>query len=241
MATKERSLVAIAPEEGDRTPMSDNGPRDWRELLMRAKENRKLFYQFVEAAERDVFRYVWYLAGGSIQQGEINTVVEDAVQNIFLNIFRALPNFNPDNSENSVRAWVIRIAHNTLFGGLRTEFRYWAMHKSLQVPIKAEDSDEDSVEPVDPKAVAPSARLDEAEDAEQAKKEKERLPTLLDRLEPVEREIILLRFFGELTALEIIDLLNLGITESSFSLRVKRILAKLRRLDRGDESNGTGG
>ena len=126
------------------------------------------------------------------------SLAEDVVAQAFERAYRKRGSFNPRRG--SRRAWIFGIARNAALDELRKRKRTATLpaeHAGLQVGDDAE-------------LVAQRATVRAA----------------LQALEPRDREIVALRFHGDLTNAEIAKLL--GVSESNAGTRLHRAMTKLR-------------
>jgi RNA polymerase sigma-70 factor, ECF subfamily len=130
----------------------------------------------------------------------------DLLQEIHLAVWRSLEVFD---SRCSLRTWVYRVAHNTAVKHvLREKRRRFARLKSL------EDVDE------------PSHPLNVEHEVHRATAV-ERLAALVSRLEPLDRQVILL-FLEDLDAAQIAEIT--GLSRNAVGVRVHRIKQVLRKI-----------
>jgi RNA polymerase sigma-70 factor (ECF subfamily) len=130
----------------------------------------------------------------------------DLLQEIHLAVWRS---FDVFDSRCSLRTWVYRVAHNTAVKHvLRERRRRFSNLKSL------EDIDEPS---------APDNLEHEVQRATAA----ERLAALVSRLEPLDRQVILL-FLEDLDAGQIAEIT--GLSRNAIGVRIHRIKHVLRKL-----------
>ena len=130
----------------------------------------------------------------------------DLLQEIHLAVWRSFEVFD---SRCSLRTWVYRVAHNTAVKHMLREKRRGVAHlKSL------EEIDE------------PSHPLDVEHEVHRATAA-ERLATLISRLEPLDRQVILL-FLEDLDAAQIAEIT--GLSRNAVGVRVHRIKQVLRKI-----------
>ena len=130
----------------------------------------------------------------------------DLLQETHLAVWRSLEVFD---SRCSLRTWVYRVAHNTAVKHvLREKRRRFASFKSL------EDVDE------------PSHPLNLEHEVQRANAV-ERLAALVSRLEPLDRQVILL-FLEDLDAVQIAEIT--GLSRNAVGVRVHRIKQVLRKI-----------
>lgn len=127
---------------------------------------------------------------------------EDIVSEIFLKVFSKLETF--DESKASLSTWIYTITKNTVINHLkRKKFAFIPFHEYFGV--KEDISDKDYLENF----------LD-------------RLDNALDKLIPIQKDIIILRYYFELSHKEISEKVNLSY--ASTRKQCSLALAELRRL-----------
>ena len=132
--------------------------------------------------------------------------IADAVQDVFINTFQNIQNFDPSLKFSS---WIYRIAHNTFVNELRKNSRgtisvpYFDILLSYQV---YEDPDKKERE---------------------EKELKEMLDTSLDKLKPKYKEILILYFIEEFGYKEISDILKIPV--GTVGIRIKRAKDELKK------------
>jgi len=82
--------------------------------------DKQAFGQLYEIYADRIFRYLFFRTGTEV-------VAEDLMCDVFFKAWAALPEFNLDKKHNNFKAWLYRIAHNTLIDHRRT-------HKT-EIPI----------------------------------------------------------------------------------------------------------
>ena len=188
----------------------------WETLSGTAKrkasaENRELILAAFEASYEAIVRYV------AIRTGERDQA-EDLASEVFVKALKNAHTFKPDGKP--IEAWLFRIAHNLVVDHHRRNSR-----RTSPVPLdNATDvaSDDD--------ALANVVRLDDIAALHEAMKV----------LTESEREVIALRFSGELTPTEIAD--ALGKTAGAVRWLQHSAITKLRdRMKDVPSSDGKGG
>lgn len=161
---------------------------------------------------RRVFGLLYRLTGS-------RDVAEDLLQATFLRVVRVLPDY-----EHSGRfeAWLFRIAANLVRDRARKRSRH---QKAIEreFPRRADDQLSHAATP---QPVQPDEELDRRES-------EQRLQVCLADLSEMEREIILLRHYSELSFREIAEMLDIPL--GTALSRAHRALARMRR-QLGDES-----
>jgi RNA polymerase sigma factor (sigma-70 family) len=164
------------------------------------RTDRAITTDFAEAYDEhvwDVYGFFAYRVGSRAE-------AEDLTQLTFERALRAWRRFDPRRA--TPRTWLLSIAHNLLVDHYRRG-RSWTSE-----PIGEDGIEEDALPP-DP---GPEADLGLAPE----------LAAALEKLGKREREIIALRFGGDLTGPQIADLL--GLTLSNVQQILSRSLRKLR-------------
>lgn len=133
------------------------------------------------------------------------SLAEDLAQEVFVRAFRKLSTYDP---ERPFKSWLFKIAHNRAIDHLR-------LKKPELVDLEASSTDgESSWEVLEaPETESPDRRMESAEMGRE-------LESALAGLRPNYREILLLRFGGELAYHEIAD--TLGITMASVKVQLHR-------------------
>ena len=152
---------------------------DEKELVTRAVQgDGEAFARLYEGNLNKVYRYIYLKIGNHAE-------CEDFTQEVFLKALEAIGSYRWRNL--SFAAWLLRIAHNHLIDHFRRE------SKVEKVPW---DDNVGHVESANPAAVA-EQRIQAKELAEK-----------VNRLAPAQREVILLRFGGELSVAEVASVLG---------------------------------
>jgi RNA polymerase sigma-70 factor (ECF subfamily) len=135
------------------------------------------------------------------------TQAEDIAQDIFLAIWKALPQFR---HEARLRTWVFTIARNHCFDAWSQQTRHHSLHEPVEPPE-------------DPPADTPSV-----EDEIERKDVLRLVKQAMVKLPPEEREVLTLTYIVEMPPEEIAEVL--GLTPAGVRTRRKRALAHLREL-----------
>lgn len=138
-------------------------------------------------------------------------LAEDLLQETFLRMTRTIGEYAHDGR---FEAWLFRIAGNLARDHVRRVQRRGSM-----ASLDGSEAPDGGFEPADRHHEAPPAALDRAEAAEA-------LAAAIDRLPPDDREIVLLRHYGELSFKEIAALL--GVPLGTALARGHRALKKLK-------------
>jgi RNA polymerase sigma-70 factor (ECF subfamily) len=137
---------------------------------------------------------------------------QDALQDVFLQIWRRAPSYDPDQS--SVFGWAILMTRSRVIDRLR------ARGRRLRVVVSSMDDDDTNPGPVD--ASAAESAADTADRNEEAL----RVRSVLKNLPAEQREVIELAFFSDLTHHEIAAQLSQPL--GTIKARIRRGLLKLR-------------
>lgn len=162
----------------------------------------ELYAQYFDPIYRFVYRRV-----------ESKETVHDLVSDIFLKIYKALPNFQ-EKHEKGLTAWVYTIAQNEVFQYYRTQ-----KNKSI---VSLEHAEE-----------IPS--LESIKDEMDQSLLHESVKIYLEQLEKDDREIILLKYFDDLSNSEIASMLNL--TANNVGVKLFRALEKLKNIMEQNKAN----
>ncbi len=128
---------------------------------------------------------------------------QDISQETFLKAWKALPTFSTGNGS-SVQAFLFRIARNLIIDLSRKK-------KLLPLDTALEVATDEDIE----------GDLEKSEDMELVRR-------ALDKLDPEDRQIIVLRYFEELPTAEIAEVL--GVNDGNLRVKLHRILKKLKEI-----------
>jgi len=199
-------------------------PAEENELLARCRRGEaaawdELFDRNYDATARFVFQLGYDLA---------HEDVEEICQEVFLSVIRNLGSFQ---GESRFQTWLFRIAVNRARD--YREHRAAAKRGGGMTPVSL-DAGDDDYPPIDPPASAP------APDASLLAAERIALVwQAVGRLETPCREIIELRYFGDLSYEEIGGTLNLNL--KTVSSRLSKCLDRLEIIARGIFAEESGG
>lgn len=187
-----------------------SGPRseiseDWASVMRRAKDlDAAAFEEIVDAYSGRLYGFFQRMLGGREE-------AEDLVQEVFVRVVKAIAEYR---EEGRFEAWLFRIAGNLVRDRLRREPRESALGT-------AHHDDADELESrTGHRAGGAAETLEHREDAD-------RLQKCLTKLPTVEREVILMRHYGELSFAEIAEYTAAPL--GTVLARAHRGLAKLRR------------
>lgn len=176
---------------------SENNELSDQELLARALQgDTDAFGDLYERYLDEIQRYIFYRVANRHD-------AEDLTETVFLKAWEALPRFKSSNV--NLRAWLYRIAHNTLIDHYRT-------HK-LTTDLSAEQMRDAQPNP---------------ERQIQDRDEQKRLAILIRSLDADLQQIIVCRFVNGLSHAETAQIM--GIKEGHVRVRQFRALQKLREL-----------
>ena len=177
---------------------------DTQQIALRLRRRDVLFLQaLVEQYQYRLVRYLVYLTGH--RDG-----VDDLVQETWLRVLERGASYD---GSSRFEPWLFTIARNLAIDHLRKRRTV-----SLDSPSAGEDDRQLSETPISP-AESPFVLAARSQDAE-------RLAGSMQSLEPIYREVLLLRFQEELSMQEIATMLDAPV--STVSSRIYRGLAVLR-------------
>jgi len=155
------------------TPAVPSGDPDWADVLA-AQRDRAAFDVLYRRYLDRVYGYAFY-------QLDDHHDAEDATERTFLAALRALPEFRDEGA--TFRAWLFRIAHNTIGNARRSRFR----RRTEPLP--------EGIERIAPNA-DPAGLVLEAD-------ERRRILRAVAELPEDRRQVVLLRFVDGLSSREI--------------------------------------
>ncbi|MDX1663327.1 MAG: sigma-70 family RNA polymerase sigma factor [Candidatus Promineifilaceae bacterium] len=170
-----------------------------RELVERAMSgDAEAFGRLYERYLDPLYRYIYFRVGNQL-------TAEDLTEEVFVRAWEALPDYQlPENG--SISPWLYRIAHNLVVDEYRHRSRYDAVEPLLQV------------EPGPPSVEEQAGLL----------RSTERLAEAVSRLEPLEQNVIILRFVEGLSHREVGAIVDRS--EGACRVIQHRALAALREL-----------
>ena len=137
-------------------------------------------------------------------------LAEDAVQEALIQIWKHLPVFR---LQSSLKTWLVRIVINEVKQQIRRK-------KPIMIPLESANDEAGS--------------LDEPEAALIRSEERDSLRQALGRLQPEQRETVVLRYYSELTVPEIAAVT--GQREGTIKSRLSRALDRLGEILRNDRA-----
>lgn len=168
--------------------------------------DKQAFGQLYEMYADRIFRYLFFRTGSVM-------VAEDLMCDMFLKAWVALPEFNSDKKHNNFKAWLYRIAHNTLIDYRRTKKSEISIEQFGEIPsgfVKQEKTIED-------------------------KEELSHLLENLNTLDDLSRQVLIHRFVAGLSHRETAELL--GIRENHVRVIQFRAIKRMRAIS-GDGYEG---
>jgi RNA polymerase sigma-70 factor, ECF subfamily len=167
-----------------------------KNLIAEAKKEPKKFEKIYRKYSNKVFNYFWYRTGHN------KDIAEDLMQETFVRAYTHLPKFT--NRGYSYLTYLFTIAHNILVDYYR---------KPKTVPL-------DSLE-----AMPEEILQDFKEEAERGY-DAESLWKLIQTLSPKERDLVLMRYWNDMSIKEIATVL--GSTENAVKLALSRLRKRLK-------------
>jgi len=161
------------------------------------------FERLFEQTHRTVFRFIFGLCGGPLQQ------VEDITAETYFRAWRSRRNFTGD--EQAALSWLLTIARNLVFDTFRR----------IKNAGLALSTDDPAIYLELPDKLASPETLAETQDQLQI------LWKLIVDLESSQREMVVLRFMLNWPVWQIAE--HLGINENTVSVNLRRILEKMRK------------
>lgn len=175
------------------------------QLMLRVREDDAIaFQQLVQSYQLRLLRVLNHMVGS-------NSTAEDLVQDVFLRVWRARKNYQP---QAKFSTWIFHIAHNVANNALRDR------NRKKEVQIAAGDNLNSAVLSLDQMAVAstgmmPVRKLDKAERADMVR-------TAVEALSDRQRTALLLCKFEGQSYQEIADTMDLSVQA------VKSLLSRAR-------------
>ncbi|HEX6547170.1 MAG TPA: RNA polymerase sigma factor [Candidatus Dormibacteraeota bacterium] len=174
-------------------------PLDESELLARATAgNQRAYEELVHIYSEIAFRTAFAVLGSAAD-------AEEAAQDAFVKAFHALPRFRRGEP---FRPWLLAIVGN------EARSRRRAAGRRVRLELRAAEAARTGDAAPSPEAVALAAS------------ERQELLRAVESLEPLDRDVIVLRFLLELSVAE--TAATLGVVEGTVKSRLSRALGRLR-------------
>jgi RNA polymerase sigma-70 factor (ECF subfamily) len=172
-------------------------------LALRARDGEEeAFARLVEHYQAAVHNLCYRMLGNL-------EAAEDASQETFLRVFRYLHRFDP---QRPLSTWVLSIAAHYCIDRLRRE-------RFRSVSLEAEDQDGRTHELPDPSSPNPEAEA-------VLREERQRVQSLLDQLDGVDRAAVVMRYWNDFSEAEIAQALHLTVSAVKSRLhRARRAMA----------------
>jgi len=161
--------------------------------------DKQAFGQLYEMYADRIFRYLFFRTSSEV-------VAEDLMCEVFFKAWSALPKFNLDKKHNNFKAWLYKIAHNTLIDHRRT--------LKTEIPI-------DQLVELQSVSEKPEKRIED-------KEEILHLLANLNTLDDLSRQVLIHRFVAGLSHRETAALL--GIREAHVRVIQFRAIKKMREI-----------
>jgi RNA polymerase sigma-70 factor (ECF subfamily) len=169
-----------------------------RLLRLAAQGNKRAFGKLYEAYLDEIYRYVWYRVRDPLE-------AEDITEDVFLKTWEGLPRLSAkENPIENFRAWLYRIAHNLVVDFYRSR---------TALPLMEEHVSEDNLSP---------------EETVRQGLMSQRLAKAIMTLEPLYKQIIILRFINQLSHKETALIMN--ISQSYTRVLQYRAIRKLKAI-----------
>ncbi|MCD6577027.1 MAG: sigma-70 family RNA polymerase sigma factor [Anaerolineaceae bacterium] len=175
-------------------------PRDENQLIKKAIfGDKEAFGHLYDQYFMQIFKYL-------LIRSESREDAEDMTELVFIKAWKHLPNFGRKKKEHNFRAWIFRIAHNTLIDSYRTK------KGSLSLESVSQNR---SANPEPEKIILRNEQV-------------ERIHKAVNMLNEVMQQVIVSRFVSGLSHKEIAQ--SVGISESNARIIQYRTLRKLKAL-----------
>jgi len=161
--------------------------------------NKESFSRLYEQYAGHIFRYLFYRIGDQ-------AAAMDMMETVFLKAWENLPAFGAEGRGLNFRAWLYRMAHNAMVDYHRTQKPDVGLEELVEQPARL------------PHAVQ---LIEEAETQEYLLKR-------LEKLDEVSRQVLVLRFYADLSPKEVSRIMN--VSEGNVRVIQYRALRKMREL-----------
>ncbi len=177
-------------------------PRELSDEELVERANAELVHHVTTAYEELMRRYQRVLFSVCVRYLGNERDADDVCQEVMLKVFHGLKHFE---GKSKFKTWLYSITYNECITQYRKERRKKRLVEALSLEV---DDDEPGEE------IAPLSL------------ERGGLDRWLDQVNPIDREILVLRFVAELEFQEIADIMHMGL--SATKMRYKRALDRLR-------------
>lgn len=173
-----------------------------------AAGDRKAFDEIYDRYHRQIYNFIKKQVGD-------RAAAEDVMQEVFVRLFKAARSFDP---EKTLSSYLYKIAVNEI----RRHYQKASLSQafSLNEPLAAEDDGRERIDLMPDERQMPETQVRE----EFARRT---LRTLIDRLPPEQKMVVLLKVYDELTFEEIAQIMDRPL--STVLSRMRYALQKLRR------------
>jgi RNA polymerase sigma-70 factor (ECF subfamily) len=178
--------------------MMNKGPDKENQLVEAAKRDPERFAELYDKYVEQIYRYVY-------RRVSDQAIAEDLVSQSFYDALSHLKSYEYKGYPFS--AWLYKIAHNNVLKWYRVHFR----SQKVNLEDMTELSDDQDV-------------MEE----ESVRQEKQGVMDLLQKLEHEERELIRLKYFEEVSNIEIGQIM--GISANNVGVKLYRALKRLKQL-----------
>lgn len=179
----------------------------WESIIRRAQSlDPEAFDAIVGEYSVRLYGFLRRLMGGRED-------AEELVQEVFVRVVRTIGDYEHDGR---FEAWLFRIARNLARDDFRRQRRSPGIVSLDGAPLGDSFGSDDPIDPTDQR---PFGGLERSEDAD-------RLQVALNRLPEAEREVILMRHYGQMSFQDIAE--TMGTPLGTALARAHRGLAKLR-------------
>lgn len=176
----------------------NNGLEKENQLVEEAKRNPERFAALYDKYVEQIYRYVY-------RRVSDQDLAEDLVSQTFYDALSHLKSYEYKGYPFS--AWLYKIAHNNVLKWYRTNSRSQKVDLDDIVELKSDEN---------------------VSEEEHLRREKEGIMDLLHKLEYEERELIRLKYFEEVSNIEIGQIM--GITANNVGVKLYRALKRLKQL-----------
>jgi len=190
-----------------RATVASTETNHWESIIQRAQTlDPEAFDAIVDEYSVRLYGFIFRLTNGRAD-------AEELVQEVFVRVVRMIGDYEHDGR---FEAWLFRIARNLARDAFRRRRR---MPGTVSLDSGAVDESPRSDDPIDRSDDGPFAALEQRDNAD-------RLQAALAKLPEAQREVILMRHYGEMSFQDIAE--TMGTPLGTALARAHRGLAKLR-------------